>query len=90
LVSDHLHRLQSVYDERFAGEYGPWRPVVAQVADSYPPAVYRADLTGKAAPRRTCALRDRGAPSIRPTRVRTVTVLLRGGQLRRIVGVALA
>ena len=28
LVSDHLHRLQTVYDERFAREYGPWRPVV--------------------------------------------------------------
>lgn len=31
LVQDHLHRLQTVYDERFAREYGPWRPVVAQV-----------------------------------------------------------
>ena len=29
LVSDHLHRLQTVYDDRFAREYGPWRPVVA-------------------------------------------------------------
>ena len=29
LVSDHLHRLQTVYDERFVSEYGPWRPVVA-------------------------------------------------------------
>jgi hypothetical protein len=35
LVSDHLHRLQTVYDERFAREYGPWRPVVAQVADKF-------------------------------------------------------
>ena len=26
--ADHLHRLQTVYDERFAREYGPWRPVV--------------------------------------------------------------
>jgi len=34
-VSDHLHRLQTVYDERFAREYGPWRPVVAQVADKF-------------------------------------------------------
>ena len=33
LVSDQLHRLQMVYDERFAREYGPWRPVVGQVAD---------------------------------------------------------
>jgi len=33
LVSDHLRRLQTVYDDRFAREYGPWRPVVAQVAD---------------------------------------------------------
>ena len=35
LVSDHLHRLQTVYDDRFAREYGPWRPVVAQVADKF-------------------------------------------------------
>jgi hypothetical protein len=35
LVSDHLQRLQTVYDERFACEYGPWRPVVAQVADKF-------------------------------------------------------
>lgn len=33
LVSDLLHRLQTVYDERFSREYGPWRPVVAQVAE---------------------------------------------------------
>ena len=33
LVSDHVQRLQTVYDERFAHEYGPWRPVVAQVTD---------------------------------------------------------
>ena len=31
LVSDPLHRRQTVSDERFAREYGPWRPVVAQV-----------------------------------------------------------
>lgn len=35
LVSDHLHRLQTVYDDRFAREYGPWRPVVAEVADKF-------------------------------------------------------
>ena len=35
LVSDHLHRLQTVYDERFAREYGPWRPVVARVAEKF-------------------------------------------------------
>ena len=35
LVSDHLHRLQTVYDDRVAREYGPWRPVVAQVADKF-------------------------------------------------------
>ena len=35
LVSDHLQRLQTVYDERFARECGPWRPVVAQVADKF-------------------------------------------------------
>lgn len=33
VVSDHLHRLKTVHDERFAREYGTWRPVVAQVAD---------------------------------------------------------
>ena len=33
LVSDHLHRLQTVYDDRFAREYGPWRPMVGEVAD---------------------------------------------------------
>jgi hypothetical protein len=37
LVSDHLQRLQTVYDERFAREHGPWRPVVAQVADKFLP-----------------------------------------------------
>jgi hypothetical protein len=35
LVSDHLQRLQAVYDHRFAREHGPWRPVVAQVADTF-------------------------------------------------------
>ncbi len=35
LVSDHLHRLQPVYDVRFVREYGPWRPRVAQVADKF-------------------------------------------------------
>jgi hypothetical protein len=35
LVSDHLHCLQTVYDDRFAREYCPWRPVVAQVADTF-------------------------------------------------------
>ena len=35
LVSDHLHRLQTVYDERFAREDGPWRPAVAQVAEKF-------------------------------------------------------
>jgi hypothetical protein len=35
LVSDHLHRLQTVYDERFVREYGPWRPVVGDVADKF-------------------------------------------------------
>ena len=33
--SDHLQCLQTVYDERFAREYGSWRPVVAQVADKF-------------------------------------------------------
>ena len=35
LVQDHLHRLQTVYDERFAREYGPWRPVVGEVTDKF-------------------------------------------------------
>ena len=35
VVPDHLLRLQTVYDSRFAREYGPWRPVVAQVADRF-------------------------------------------------------
>lgn len=34
LVLDQLHRLQTVDDDRFAREYRPWRPVVAQVADT--------------------------------------------------------
>ena len=35
LMSDHLPRLQTGYDDRFAREYGPWRPVVAQVAEKF-------------------------------------------------------
>ena len=35
LVSDHPQRLHTVDDDRFAREYGPWRPVVAQVADTF-------------------------------------------------------
>lgn len=35
LVADHLHRPQTVYDERFACEHGPWRPVVARVAEKF-------------------------------------------------------
>jgi hypothetical protein len=35
LVLDHLRRLQTVYDERFAREYGPWRSVVAPAADTF-------------------------------------------------------
>ena len=35
LVSDHLHGLQTVYEDRFAREYGPWRPVVSQVAGQF-------------------------------------------------------
>src|ERR1035437_10531148 len=35
LVQGHLHRLQTVYDERFAREYGPWRPVVGAVTDKF-------------------------------------------------------
>jgi hypothetical protein len=35
LVPDHLHRGRTVCDDRFAREYGPWRPVGAQVADKF-------------------------------------------------------
>ena len=35
VVSDHLHRRQTVDEDRFAREYGPWRPVVGQVADKF-------------------------------------------------------
>ncbi len=35
LVQDQLRRRQTVYDDRFAREYGPWRPVVGQVADKF-------------------------------------------------------
>lgn len=35
LVSDHLHRRQTVYHDRFACEYGPWRPVITQAADQF-------------------------------------------------------
>lgn len=35
LVSNHLQRLRTVYDDRFAREYGPSRPVLAQVADKF-------------------------------------------------------
>ena len=35
LVQDHLHRLQTVYDECFAREHGPWRPVMGQVAEQF-------------------------------------------------------
>ncbi|MFN8877428.1 MAG: transposase zinc-binding domain-containing protein [Gemmatimonadota bacterium] len=34
LGSDPLHRFQTVHDERFAREYGPWRPMVAQGAET--------------------------------------------------------
>lgn len=33
-VQDWFRQLQTVYDERFAREYGAWRPVVAQVVDA--------------------------------------------------------
>ena len=35
LVSDHLHRRQTVYDDRLVREYGPWRPVVAPVTKKF-------------------------------------------------------
>jgi hypothetical protein len=39
-------------------------------------------------PPRACALRDRGAPSIRSIGVRTITVVLRDGPFRRTIRVA--
>ena len=33
LVSDHLHRLHTIYDDRCAREHVPWRSVVAQFAE---------------------------------------------------------
>ncbi len=35
LVQDHCHRLETVYDERFARTCGEWRPVVREVADKF-------------------------------------------------------
>jgi hypothetical protein len=35
LVSDHRHRLQTVYDDRFVRENGRQRPVVTQVAGKF-------------------------------------------------------
>jgi len=35
LVPDHLHRLEMVYDERFAPTHGPWWSVVREVADKF-------------------------------------------------------
>ena len=35
LVSDHRHRLQTVYDDRFVRENAPQRPVVTQVAGKF-------------------------------------------------------
>jgi len=59
LVSDHLHRLQTVYDDRFAREYGPWRPVVAQVADKFCVGV-RPSGASDQSPRRPDAHGQRG------------------------------
>ena len=35
LVQDHFRTLETVYDERFARAYGPWRAVVRDVADKF-------------------------------------------------------
>ena len=35
LVQDHLHRLETVSDERCARTCGEWRPVVREVADKF-------------------------------------------------------
>jgi hypothetical protein len=35
LVQDRFRALQTVYDERFAETYGPWRPVMREVADKF-------------------------------------------------------
>jgi hypothetical protein len=35
LVQDHFRALRTVYDEQFAPTYGPWRPVVREVAEKF-------------------------------------------------------
>ncbi len=35
LVRDHLHRVRTVYAARFAHEFGPWRPVMGEVAEKF-------------------------------------------------------
>ena len=35
LVLDHLHKRQTVCDDRSVCEYDPWRAVVAQVAEKF-------------------------------------------------------
>lgn len=35
LLEDHFPAFSTVYDERFARRYGPWRPVVAEVVETF-------------------------------------------------------
>src|SRR5258708_14766659 len=35
LVSDHFLAFHAAYEERFAAQYGDWRPVVREVADKF-------------------------------------------------------
>ena len=56
LVPDHLHRLQTVYDDRFAREHGPRRP------RSIPPASCAARP-----PHARHRPRSRSTPSLRST-----------------------
>ena len=60
LVSDHLHRLQTVCDERFVRDRGPWRPVFAQVADTA--SLAACSTTGS---RASTAMRARTRPCAR-------------------------
>lgn len=59
-MSDHRHRPETVYDDRVAREYGPWRPIVttqASVTDQI-----RSPLRTRAA---ACQLREPARESSR-------------------------
>src|SRR5674476_50909 len=80
-----VHRLQTVYDERFAHEYGPWRPVVAQVTDKFLAcgilphgfARIRCDACAHEYLRAYCLYRRRLLGEIARVAARTVTAAIR-------------